>query len=98
MLPKRSRLNAREVREILKVGRSARLGTLSAKFVVAKGSKAAAVVSSKVAKSAVERNKLRRAVYQALEGALPSDRHVVFFLHQPLLDPAALQSLCSKLS
>jgi ribonuclease P protein component len=98
MLSKLSRLSAVEVREILKGGRSARSATLSAKYVRAQGARAAVVVSSKVAKTAVLRNKLRRAAYSALRTALPKNIHVVFFLHKPLLDPAELQHLCLKLS
>lgn len=97
MLPKRGRLSAAEVREILKSGRSARGGGVSAKYIRAQGSKAAVVVSKKVAKTAVLRNRLRRAVYAAL-AALPADRHVVFFIQKPVLDKAELMSLCSKLS
>ncbi|KKU54754.1 MAG: hypothetical protein UX77_C0026G0001 [Parcubacteria group bacterium GW2011_GWA1_47_11] len=98
MLPKTSRLSASEVREIIKSGRSVRSATLSAKFVPSKVSKVAVVVSSKVAKTAVARNKLRRAAYRALRTALPKNTQVVFFLHKPILDPAELQQLCLKLS
>lgn len=103
MLRKKARLTSAEVREIIKNGRSVRLGTLSAKFT--KGSsalptqagKAAVVVSAKVAKNAVERNKLRRAAYLALRTSLPKGVHVVFFLHKPVLDKNELTSLCLKL-
>lgn len=101
MLPKKSRLTAVEVREILKSGRSARVGTLSAKVragTPAQAGKAAVVVSSKVAKSAVERNRLRRAAYALLQTALPRGTEVVFFLHKPLIDPKEFIALCSKLS
>ena len=98
MLPKRSRLTAQQVEEVLKSGKTARLAGLSAKYMPGASPKAAVVVSKKVAKGAVERNRLRRAAYAALARALPQDRHVVFFLHQPALDPAQLRSLCSKLS
>ena len=98
MLPKTSRLSASEVREILKSGRSVRLGTLSAKYVVSAHTKAAVVVSAKVAKNAVERNRLRRDAYRVLRASLPKGVHVVFFLHKPALDPLELSSLCLKLS
>jgi len=98
MLPKKARLTSAEVREILKSGRSARTGTLSAKFKASSSSKAAVVVSAKVAKNAVERNKLRRAAYLALSSSLPKNVHVVFFLHKPALDHNELNSLCLKLS
>ncbi len=98
MLSKRLRLAAAEVREVIKTGRSARVGSISAKYVVAQGFRAAVVVSTKVAKTAVKRNSLRRAAYAALAPLLPKDRHVVFFLHQPAVDSDALAQLCSKLS
>lgn len=98
MLAKPSRLSAVEVREILKEGRSVRSTTLSAKYIRASGARAAVVVSSKVAKGAVLRNRLRRAVYRSLQQVLPKDVHVVFFLHKPVLDPVELQQLCLKLS
>ena len=97
MLSKTNRLSASEVREILKSGRSVRLGTLSAKYVIAARSKAAVVVSAKVAKNAVERNRLRRAAYRVLRASLPKGVRVVFFLHKPALDPLELSSLCLKL-
>ena len=98
MLAKKQRLSASRVREILKSGRSVRFGTLSAKYVIAAHAKAAVVVSTKVAKKAVERNRLRREAYRVLRASLPKSVHVVFFLHKPALDPQELHSLCLKLS
>lgn len=104
MLRKKARLTSAEVREILKSGRSVRLGTLSAKFtkgssaLPAQAGKAAVVVSTKVAKNAALRNRLRRAAYLALRASLPENIHVVFFLHKPVLDPQELNSLCLKLT
>ena len=98
MLPKKQRLGAAEVREILKRGRSVRSGTLSAKYVAAATAKVAIVVSVKVSKTAVMRNKLRRAAYLALRSSMPKGVHVVFFLHKPTLDQCELISLCLKLS
>lgn len=97
MLRKNARLTSAEVREILKNGRSVRLGTLSAKFTKGPSAKAAVVVSARVAKNAVERNKLRRAAYLALRTALPKGVYVVFFLHKPVLEKNELDSLCLKL-
>ncbi len=97
MLNKKARLTSAEVREIIKNGRSVRLGTLSAKFTKEPSAKAAVVVSTKVAKNAVERNKLRRAAYLVLRASLPEGVHVVFFLHKPVLDKNELTSLCLKL-
>lgn len=97
MLSKKARLTSAEVREILKSGRSVRLGALSAKYIISAHSKAAVVVSTKVAKNAVERNTLRRAAYLTLRTSLPKNTHVVFFLHKPILDPQELHALCLKL-
>jgi ribonuclease P protein component len=98
MLAKHTRLTAAEVREILKSGRSARSGSLSAKYKVISPAKAAVVVSSKVAKSAVSRNRLRRKAYAILKEALPKGVQSVFFLHKPAFDSTELIELCSKLS
>ncbi len=98
MLAKKARLTASEVREILKSGRCARAGTLSVKYIPSAGSKAAVVVNSKVAKTAVLRNRLRRSAYRTLRTALPRNVRAVFFLHKPLVDNAELTQLCSKLS
>lgn len=96
MLPKHSRLTAREVRAILKGGRSVRGGGVSAKFTPASKGKAAIVVSAKVAKKATERNALRRAAYRALP-SLPK-AHIVFFIQTKTFDPDELANLCSRLS
>lgn len=98
MLPKRSRLTAAEVRATLKGGKSLREGAVSVKYSPAKNTKAAVVVSTKVAGSAVKRNALRRAGYQTLKGLLPKGLHAVFFIHTQQFDPRALTHLCSKLS
>ena len=104
MLAKEARLTAAEVREILKSGRSARTATLSAKYRVSVEnnpvvtSKAAVVISKKVAKTAVLRNRLRRTAKRILRTSLPRGVQVVFFLHKPLVDEKELNLLCLKLS
>lgn len=87
MLPKKRRLSSAEVREVLARGKSIRGSVLSAKYVENKGPfRASAVASKAVAKRAVDRNRLRRALYQALAtlppglaGAL-SNTKIVFFI------------------
>ena len=67
MLPKRKRLRAQEVKDILAKGRPVRGVHLSMKFITTTNSfRAAAVVPKSVARKAVERNRLRRALYRAL--------------------------------
>ena len=67
MLPKRSRLSAAEVKEVLARGTSKRVGSYSAKFLPGRTTLGVAViVSKKVAAKATERNRLRRAVYHEL--------------------------------
>ncbi len=76
MLPKNSRLTTSEVQEVLKKGTSifislpkGQKGLISAKFLPKPGVfKSAAVAPKSLAKSAVERNRLRRAVYRAILG------------------------------
>ena len=99
MLPKSRRLTAREVREVLKEGRSERAGGVSARYTGSQGSKVSVVVSSKVARLAVQRNTLRRKGYRALAQLknLPKVHMVVFILRKDF-NPADITLLCSKLS
>ncbi len=90
MLPKGARLTSEDVQEVLTKGISlsipphmGRNRLISAKFLVLPGKfKSAAVAPKSLAKSAVERNRLRRSVYRAIAN-LPSPKvggHAVFFV------------------
>lgn len=109
MLPKHRRLSAAEVSEVIAQGRSVRGTLLSIKYVAAQGLFRVAVVAPKsLARKATERNRLRRALYAALE-SLPSEvsfpaSKTVFFVraipHSPMV-PALredLRLLAKKLS
>ena len=104
MLPKRRRLSAEEVRNIIAGGRSARVSLLSVKYVAnTKPLRAAAVVSKKISKKAVIRNRLRRAIYRALSSLEAHGDIVIFVQKVPegALTPAfsaELVVLLSKLS
>jgi ribonuclease P protein component len=92
MLPKRQRLSTREVREVLKRGHSARAEFLSVKFIKTDTAlRAAAVVQKSVVRNAVQRNRLRRALYQALGGISPA-AHLqgVFFVNRTPKPPQKL--------
>jgi ribonuclease P protein component len=96
MLPKGRRLRAAEVREVLARGRSARSGGLSAKYHSSlQPLRTAAIVSKKVAKSAVTRNRLRRALYRALAPLSGRGELVIFIQQIPLvpLTPAFVVDL-----
>lgn len=83
MLPKRRRLHAHEVRDILAEGRSVRGTHLSMKFISTTNSfKAAAVVPKSLVRKATARNRLRRALYRALGGSSFSAKKIsaVFFV------------------
>ena len=86
MLKRSRRLRAAEVARVIRLGRPYRGRLLTAKAIPAPDGtmRTAAVVSKAVAKQAVERNRLRRALYRALAG-LPAPSfpalHVVFFVH-----------------
>ncbi len=96
MLPKRRRLSAREVKDVMAKGRSLRASLLSAKYISG-GSllRASAVVSKKVAKKAVERNRLRRALYRALATHGGTGTAVIFIQKIPAdpLTPAFARDL-----
>lgn len=96
MLPKRRRLSAQEVREVLKRGRTIRLGTVSARYYRASDSKVAVVVKTGLVKRAVDRNRIRRLSYNALR-ALPQKTHLVLFIQKKEFDPAEITALCLKL-
>lgn len=96
MLPKRSRLRAAEVRQVIKTGRSARGAGISVKYEPASSPQVAVVISKKVAPGAVERNRLRRLVYRSLPSPLPSAR-MVLFVQSAKLDTGAILNLCSQL-
>lgn len=85
MLPKKRRLSAVEVHEVIARGTSSRASALSLKYLPgASPLRAAVVISKKVAKQAVERNRLRRAVYRALAGFKGHGSAVVFVQKIPL--------------
>ena len=96
MLPKRRRLSAHEVREVLKRGNTIRLGSVSARYYRANGSKAAVVVKSGLVKRAVDRNRIRRLSYEALQ-TLPPKTHLVLFIQKKEFDPEEITALCLKL-
>jgi RNase P protein component len=95
MLPKKRRLTSAEVALVIAMGKSQRSGVLSLKYVANKGFFKAAVVAPKsVAKRAVDRNRLRRALYRAISDLSPQEMAVlstsmaVFFIRSvptPLL-------------
>ncbi len=96
MLKKSRRLTAGEVRDIIKTGHPRRAGHLSARLVPGTTPlRAAAVISKKVAKSAVERNRQRRALYRALREIEASGSAVIFIQKIPKnpLTPAFLEDL-----
>lgn len=87
MLPKKRRLTSAEVREVIAHGSSLRGGVVSLKYVTNKGDfKVAMVASKSVAKRAVDRNRLRRALYRAFTTLPPeaitvlARAHTVFFV------------------
>lgn len=82
MLSKRRRLTSAEVRGVIARGRGRRGEVLSTKVLAnEKPFRCAVIVSKKVARSAVKRNQLRRAVYGALERTpLPPTGHVILFV------------------
>ena len=99
MLPKSKRLGAAEVREILKNGRAVRTGAIFARYIPHPQEKAAVVVSKKVAKTAVVRNKIRRLVYKELQQTPPTHAHIVFMVQKNLTNYTQdIASICSKLS
>ncbi len=82
MLPKYKRLSSEGVAEVLKHGKGRRSGVLSLKLLPTNTPlRCAVVVSKKLARTAVKRNMLRRAVYAALKAtSLPPTGHAILFV------------------
>lgn len=96
MLPSDRRLRTTEVQEVLARGKAARGVYLSAKILpTLHPIRVAAVISKKVAKKAVERNRLRRALYRALISLVGNGNVVIFIQKTPheALVPAFLKDL-----
>ena len=96
MLKKTRRLRAAEVARISRSGKNYRGRFLSAKALPGPDGtmRIAAAVSKSVARKAVERNHLRRALYRAIAGlpspVLPAGHHIVFFVRiSPKESPSA---------
>lgn len=99
MLPKRGRLSAAEVREVLAKGKPMRVGQYMGKFLPGRPALGVAViVSKKVARKATVRNALRRKAYLELEAsALPSSGSLALFVQKPR-SPDALVGVPTKAS
>lgn len=82
MLPKRLRLSAAEVKEVLARGKSMRVGAYTAKYLAGRSPLGVAViVSKKVARKATTRNSLRRKAYRDLASvALPAGGSLALFV------------------
>jgi RNase P protein component len=82
MFPKRSRLSAAEVREVLAKGVPKRVGPYGGKYLPGRVPLGVAVIVAKRdAKSAVERHRLRRAAFRELSVLdLPADGSLALFI------------------
>lgn len=100
MLAKKNRLTAAEVAQVLTKGRGARGRALSLKVMQAPPPfKCAVVVSKKLARTAVARNRIRRTVYNILrQNPFPRSGHVILFVQTlPKGEVAAFTSEIKKL-
>ena len=84
MPPKRLRLTAAEVREVLAKGKSLKIGPYIAKYLErASPLGLAVIISKKTAKLATERNRLRRKAYRDLtELSLPAQGALAVFVRK----------------
>ncbi|MDO8518456.1 MAG: ribonuclease P protein component [bacterium] len=85
MLPKKRRLSAAEVREVLARGKTFRVGQYVGKLLAGRPTLGVAViVSKKVARKATSRNTLRRKAYLELESlTLPPSGSLALFVKTP---------------
>jgi ribonuclease P protein component len=77
MLAKKHRLNAHAVREVLARGSIKRTATFVTRVLPSPAFQCAVVVSKKIAKTAVERNRIRRVVYAKIASNKPWNAHTV---------------------
>ncbi len=70
MLSKKNRLSRKEFSEYFKLGKRHHTPLFTLVYCENNAFKASAVISKKIAKTAVARNKFRRRVYAVLEGVL----------------------------
>ncbi len=84
MFPKRSRLSAAEVKEVLAKGKSLKVGPYVGKYLEGRSLLGVAViVSKKTAKKATERNTLRRKAYRELQTLpLPAQGALAVFVRK----------------
>lgn len=82
MLPKKERLSVRDIASLEK-GRSIFGTYLSIRFSPAPLKKFSVSVSKKVAKRAVDRNRIRRRVYAALQSVKENIKKSVFVMIMP---------------
>lgn len=82
MFPKRLRLSAAEVREVLQKGKALKVGPYAGKLLAGRTPLGVAViVSKKVARKATTRNSLRRKAYRELESlTLPHSGSLALFV------------------
>jgi len=104
MLSHSRRLRSNEVLNVIATGRSLKGQYLSLRYITKSGGfRSAAVVSKKLAKTAVMRHRLRRSLYTALQNlSLTSEVQAVFFIKKIPPRPHItafindLQTVCSK--
>ncbi|MEI7719694.1 MAG: ribonuclease P protein component [bacterium] len=92
MLARKSRIGKQGLAEVFRVGKPFRTSLLSIKYLPSPGVlQCAVVISKKVAKKAVERNRVRRAVYRALVPSVAQEnkKHgkLVVFVQKIPADP-----------
>lgn len=76
MIPKEKRLKRQDVEYILKKGSSITTTLLVARFMKAEEARFAVITSSRLAKKAVERNRIKRRINEAIRLKMPKDLRV----------------------
>lgn len=82
MLPKASRLSRHDA-QALKTGQTISTPVFSLRYVVAPTFKCTVSVSKKTAKNAVDRNRIRRQIYNAISTIKTKDRPNIFSMIIP---------------
>jgi ribonuclease P protein component len=91
MIPKKIRINRENFEIIMKKGRLLSLPLFSVRFLKnpIKSSHFSVVVSKKVAKTAILRNKIKRRIYSILNKNQPKDPYFIIFFAKKGIEKAS---------
>lgn len=102
MLKKSQRLTTKELEQVIMTGKVVHSTLFSVRFLSGSGKKFAAITPKKIIKTAVDRNFVRRKIYEALAPvvkAIKSDVHIAIFskLTRKEIKETSLETISAEL-